>query len=106
MGKIPGLYTVILLTVALLCSVYWHVNSNANSKQRLNEISESLKGLETEIYRQMEQSYFEGQRDALNGDWRIKKVDSNCYVWTKTCWDDSNRKLLYVPICDSIQYKK
>ena len=36
----------------------------------------------------LEQAYFEGQRDALNGDIRIKKDLNGCYIWTKSPWND------------------
>jgi len=35
-----------------------------------------------------EQAYFIGQRDALNGDVRIKLINDSCYVWTKSPWPD------------------
>lgn len=39
--------------------------------------------------RPYERAYFEGQRDALSGDVRIKyDNDSKCWRWTKTCWDN------------------
>jgi hypothetical protein len=38
------------------------------------------------IQEDLEKAYYEGQRDALEGDIRIKKVDS-VYLWTKSCWD-------------------
>jgi hypothetical protein len=31
-----------------------------------------------------EYGYFEGQKDALNGDIRIKHICDSCYVWTKS----------------------
>jgi len=49
----------------------------------------------------MEQAYFEGQKDAIEGDVRIEK-SGNCYKWTKSCWDNSDRVVKYVPNCDSL----
>tara|TARA_R110000744_G_C19237745_1_gene548891 strand:- start:71 stop:322 length:252 start_codon:yes stop_codon:yes gene_type:complete len=34
-----------------------------------------------------EQSYFEGQKDALNGDVRIKKNIDSCWIWSKSPWN-------------------
>lgn len=34
-----------------------------------------------------ERAYFEGQRDALDGDVRIKRNKDSCYVWTSSPWD-------------------
>ena len=36
----------------------------------------------------MERAYFDGQRDAINGDVRIKLTSDSLYVWTKSCWDN------------------
>ena len=36
----------------------------------------------------MEYAYFEGQKDALAGDMRIKKVKYG-YMWIKSPWDNS-----------------
>ncbi len=34
-----------------------------------------------------EQAYFEGQRDALSGDIRIKRNADSCYIWVKSPWN-------------------
>lgn len=43
-----------------------------------------------------ERAYFEGQRDALNGDVRIKLNSDSCYYWIKSPWD-SGKSPIYVP---------
>ena len=40
-----------------------------------------------------EEAYFEGQKDALTGDVRIKKNIDSCWVWTKSCWDSGKQPL-------------
>lgn len=40
----------------------------------------------------MSKAYFEGQKDAINGDVRIAIKDS-VYIWTKSCWDDGTKPL-------------
>ncbi len=51
------------------------------------------------IFEQIEKAYFEGQKDALNGDIRIKKTSDSCYVWIKSPWDNK-REPIYIPsIC-------
>ena len=45
------------------------------------------------IYIMAETAYFEGQKDAINGDIRIVQVkdtikDTVKWVWTKTPWDN------------------
>lgn len=36
---------------------------------------------------ELERVYFEGQKDAINGDIRIRKNNDGCWVWTKSCWN-------------------
>jgi hypothetical protein len=36
----------------------------------------------------MEKAYFEGQKDAISGDLRIKKTVDGCWIWTRSCWND------------------
>lgn len=38
-----------------------------------------------------EQAYFEGQKDALEGDVRIRKNNDSCWIWTKSCWDSGEQ---------------
>lgn len=35
-----------------------------------------------------EHGYFEGQKDALRGDVRIKADMNGCWHWSKSPWDD------------------
>ncbi len=49
-----------------------------------------------------ERAYFEGQKDAMNGDLRIGRAVLNghtCYFWTKNCWDNSSRVVQFIPTC-------
>lgn len=48
-----------------------------------------------------EQAYFEGQKDAINGDIRITKINS-CYVWTKSPWNNGTNPI-FQPDCIEIQ---
>lgn len=36
----------------------------------------------------LEQAYFEGQRDALENDIRIKRNQDSCWIWTTSPWDN------------------
>jgi len=36
----------------------------------------------------LERGYFEGQKDAINGDIRIKLNSDSIYIWKKSPWDD------------------
>lgn len=40
-----------------------------------------------EVYEALEKAYFEGQKDALSGDIRIKRNIDSCWIWTKSPWD-------------------
>jgi hypothetical protein len=45
----------------------------------------------------IEYAYFEGQKDALNGDIRIKKEEgSENYIWSRSPWDDDD-KIIFDP---------
>lgn len=48
---------------------------------------DKLKNMEIELQSIIEQAYFEGQRDALNSDIRIKK-EGGKWIWIKSPWDD------------------
>ena len=46
-----------------------------------------------------EWAYFEGQKDAITGDVRIKyEASTKTYSWSKSCWDDG-----LVPVFDPSQ---
>lgn len=38
-----------------------------------------------------EKTYFEGQKDVLEGDVRIRKNNDSCWIWTKSCWDNGEQ---------------
>ena len=54
------------------------------------------------IHTYMEKAYFEGQKDAIEGDIRIQKV-GNHYKWTKSCWDNSDRVVKFDPENDTLK---
>lgn len=41
-----------------------------------------------DMIKALEQAYFEGQKDALNNDIRIKRNQDSCWIWTKSPWDN------------------
>lgn len=43
--------------------------------------------LEKAVKKSVEKAYFEGQKDALNGDIRIQLSQDSCYIWVKSPWD-------------------
>ena len=51
---------------------------------------------EKELQKVCEEAYFEGQKDALNDDVRIKLDKDSCYHWIKSPWN--NKKMpIYNP---------
>jgi len=51
---------------------------------------------------QLERAYFEGQKDVLNGDIRIKLDNDSNYIWDKSPWDNND-----LPIYDPcLEYSK
>jgi hypothetical protein len=38
-----------------------------------------------------EEAYFQGQKDAINGDIRIKLNKDSCYIWVKSCWNSGKK---------------
>ena len=49
-----------------------------------------------ELQKVCEEAYFEGQKDVLNGDVRIKLDKDSCYYWIKSPWN--NKKMpIYNP---------
>ena len=66
--KTVKLYFLITLTIVLTSCDYGIIK-----EKQLREVCEK--------------AYFEGQKDALNGDIRIKLNKDNCYQWIKSPWD-------------------
>ena len=54
--------------------------------------------LKNAIQVSQEWAYFEGQKDAMNGDIRIKyDPESKKYSWTKNCWDGGALQPIFDP---------
>lgn len=56
----------------------------------------SCMNTEDKLIKIVEMAYFEGQKDAINGDIRIKMTSDSVYIWTKSCWSDG-RVPIYNP---------
>lgn len=92
------LYIIFLIAV-LSISGYYSYNLHKQNQIRKDE---AVNAIFEEVMKQCESSYFEGQKDAINGNWRIKRTinkQDTCYMWTKSCWDNSTRKIQYMPPC-------
>lgn len=73
-------------------------SQTTSNKITLSDIDKQITGMENELYKDLEYCYFEGQKDAIEGDLRIVKVGS-CYQWTKSVWDDTKRPNTYIIPC-------
>lgn len=63
--------------------------------------------LNTLLLKYQEMAYFEGQKDALNKDIRIKKNLDSCWVWIKSPWGDGTPPIFNPSFnCDFINNKK
>jgi hypothetical protein len=54
--------------------------------------------LQTNIQSKMEYAYYEGQKDAIEGKIRIKKISDSQYVWIKSPWDGGKEPVFHPPI--------
>lgn len=69
------------------------INSNQQftfDEQKLDEI----------IRQKMEIAYFEGQKDAINGDIRIEKNTDTSWIWIESPWD-SGREPIFTNLIDN-----
>lgn len=77
------------------------ISCSTENKKELSTIEDTLTNA---IKMGMEYAYFEGQKDALEGDVRIKKVNGN-WEWSKSPWDDTLTNPKYRPVKESNTYK-
>lgn len=97
---IKGILTVLFITlmIMIVVSIFKIPGSKirTTTSKEVNEIEINKKNIENELYKLMEYAYFEGQKDALNGDIRIELKDSS-YIWMKSPWDNGKNPL-YKPM--------
>ncbi len=49
--------------------------------------------LKPDINTMVEKAYFEGQKDAIQGDIRIKQINDTSYIWIKSPWDSGSNPI-------------
>ena len=76
----------IILILAGVCFFGVGFSNNRNEK------------IETALWILSEKSYFEGQKEAISGDVRIKKTETG-WIWVKSPWD-TGRAPVYNPSAD------
>lgn len=53
--------------------------------------------MKDDLIKAIEYGYFEGQKDALSKDIRVKLNEDSVWVWTKSPWNDK-REPIYNPL--------
>jgi hypothetical protein len=56
------------------------------TNQTFNDVNQQIIKM---LHEQAEESYFEGQKDYLNGEIKIRK-EGNCYTWIASPWNHNN----------------
>jgi prepilin-type N-terminal cleavage/methylation domain-containing protein len=75
-----------------------------DAKQKTVEVVAG--GILDMVKKEKEKAYYDGQRDALEGDVRIKKISASQYIWIKSPWDDGTEPKFHPPVKDSSGLKK
>ena len=92
-NQLVKLLAILLLLVLILLPIIYLDKS---------EGQKTSSSIFNEIKCEVERAYFEGQKDAINGNIRIGMEingKDTCYKWTKSCWDDTTIKVIYNPCC-------
>lgn len=71
------------------------------STKEIKEHEKNADNIEIILKSELEKAYAEGQKDALNGDIKIKSINFGRYVWIKSPWDDGRK-----PINDTLIINK
>jgi len=83
-----------LLIIGVIAGTY-------NIFYQKNDQAEKEYQIKIAIQKALESAYFEGQRDAINGDVRIKLNEDSVYVWTKSPWNDGTLPIYFPDKSDS-----
>jgi hypothetical protein len=70
----------------ILITIMFFISSSCINKEMIEET----------LNLALEEAYFEGQKDAISGDIRIKKDDSGYWYWYKSPWNN-NREPVFNP---------
>ena len=89
-----GIWDVIFIIAMLFC-ICINVYSLATRKERQEQETRFKMVL-------MERSYYEGQKDAIAGDVRIKFNEDSSFVWTKSPWNNGAKAIFDSELRDKI----
>jgi len=86
--RTTGLIILTFLIIGLtFASARYIFKSNDKNISRIDSILTSS----------LERAYFEGQKDAIKGDIRIKyNTTDSCYHWVRSPWDN-NKAPIFIP---------
>jgi hypothetical protein len=88
--SITGIMILFVLGMILLLMYSYH------QMVRINERQDTV--VVNTIQLAQEWAYFEGQKEAINGDVRIKyDPQTKKYSWTKNCWNGNAVKMIFDP---------
>jgi prepilin-type N-terminal cleavage/methylation domain-containing protein len=90
-NKNGGFSLIEVIVVFIICAVLAAVSIPLYLDYKQNRVANpkvtaTSKNLETHTQQTIEWAYYQGQKNALEGDIRIQKRDS-LYVWIKSPWD-------------------
>ncbi len=88
---------IILIGAYLLFLISWRLFAPESNKIQYISIEA------TTDFKAIERAYFKGQRDYMNGDIRVGRVDS-CFFWIKSPWNDG-KEPEFDPKCDTLKNK-
>jgi hypothetical protein len=92
------LTSVIVATNLLLVTVLSSCNYILVDEKELMQTAQEIS----------EKAYFEGQRDALDGDIRIKMGKDSAFIWVKSPWNNGDKPIYsptYLDSCDDVKKK-
>lgn len=84
MKDMVGKVIIASILAITICSLGLYLSYKSDLNQKIETIKL--------IYMYTEKGYFEGQKDAIEGDIRIRK-NGNIYEWTKSPWDDGSKPM-------------
>lgn len=81
----------IVAVAFIVCGSFVISRAINRNRPRIETVEYVEVGIESMGYGyDMEYAYFEGQKDAIEGDVRIKRTPGGDYIWIKNPWDDSD----------------
>lgn len=72
-------FAYVLLVAVIFCGCNYNIVDTDKAEIKITET--------------VEKAYFEGQKDALSGDIRIKQTKDSCWVWVKSCWNNGKQPI-------------